>query len=103
MALAYTKGWLEHVGHRRFTAQCDGEPAIQEFVRLATVSVGDNVRVQKRIAPVNSHGSQGSVERCIQTLAGLIRASKFELEALVKGRLPCRQGVVTFMPAYAAW
>ena len=51
LTLAYTNGWLEHVGHRRLPPpQCGGEPAIQEFVRLATVSLGEYVRVQRRTA-----------------------------------------------------
>ena len=107
-ALALTS-WLRELGHIHITLQTDGEPAIQSLVdlireRLASGNAGVVIdRVAVQTSPVDSHASNGAVERSIQTLRGLARTYIAGLERRCGQELPANSVWWCWAMRHAAW
>ena len=54
-------------------------------------------------SPVGSKGSNGIVERAVQTIEGQIRVMKLALEARIGREIDAEANVVTFMAEYAGY
>ena len=69
--------WLRELGHPRFDLQSDGEPAAKKVIELTRARLaelgGDMPHITLRTSPVESHASNGHVERAIRTVRGLAR------------------------------
>ena len=54
-------------------------------------------------SPVASHGSNGIVERAVQTVEGQIRVMKLALEGRLGQKIDAEANVVVFMVEYASY
>ena len=101
--------WLRELGHLHITMQTDGEPAIQSIVdsikaKLASGTAGVVIdRVAVQASPVDSHGSNGSVERAVQTVRGLARTYIKCLEKRCGQELPANSPWWCWAVRHAAW
>ena len=83
----------------------DQEPAIAYLVKDLVLERGDEKgsRTIVEESPVGSSGSNGVVERAVQTVEGQIRVLRFALEARIGKDVPAGSNVVVFMAEYAAY
>ena len=83
----------------------DQEPAIKYLVKDIVLERGDepDCRTVVEESPVGSSGSNGVIERAVQTIEGQVRVLKLALENRVKAKVPADSNVVTFMAEYAAY
>ena len=101
--------WLRELGHIHITMQSDGEPAIQSVVdsikaRLASGNAGVTIdRVAVQTSPVDSHASNGAVERAVQTVRGFARTCMAGLERRCGQELPASSVWWCWAVRHAAW
>ena len=82
----------------------DQEPAIAYLVKDIVLERGDEkgCRTIVEQSPVGSSGSNGVVERAVQTVEGQVRVLKLALESRI-GDVPAAANVVAFMAECAAY
>jgi len=83
----------------------DQEPAIEYLVKDIVDARGDEKgsRTLVEESPVKSKGSNGLVERAVQTIEGQIRVMKLALEGRLGMKVDAEANVVAFMADYAAY
>ena len=95
---------IHELGDRgaRILVKTDQEPAICTWVK-DLVQAREEGRTIVEEAPVKSSGSNGRVERAVQTLEGHIRMLLLGLEQRLGFKVDAREPIVTYMPEYAAY
>ena len=88
--------------HADIIVKTDQEPAIESLIKDVKESRGGQ-RTLVEESPVQSHGSNGIVERAVQAIEGLIRTMKSALEARLQGAIKADSPIVTFMAEYASY
>jgi hypothetical protein len=83
----------------------DQEPAIAYLVKDIVAERGNEAGCRTIVeeSPVRSHGSNGVVERAVQTIEGQIRVMKLALEDRIGRAVDAEAPVVTFMAEYASY
>jgi hypothetical protein len=83
----------------------DQEPAIAYLVKDIVAERGNEAGCRTIVeeSPVRSHGSNGVVERAVQTIEGQIRVMKLALEDRIGRAVDAEALVVTFMAEYASY
>jgi hypothetical protein len=83
----------------------DQEPAIKYLAKDIVLERGNEPGCRTIIeeSPVGSSGSNGVVERAVQSVEGQIRALKLALENRIKFKISAKSNVVTFLAEYAAY
>ena len=83
----------------------DQEPAIKYLAKDIVLERGNEpgCRTILEESPVGSSGSNGVVERAVQSIEGQVRAMKLALENRIKVKVSAQSNVVAFMAGYAAY
>ena len=83
----------------------DQETAIEYLVKDIVEARGDEngSRTIVEESPVKSKGSNGVMERAVQTIEGQIRVMKLALEGRLKRKVEADKNVVMFMAEYAGY
>ena len=83
----------------------DQEPAIEYLMKDIVEARGNDkgCRTIVEESPVKSKGSNGIVERAVQTIEGQIRVMKLALEGRLGQKIDAEANVVAFMAEYAAY
>jgi hypothetical protein len=83
----------------------DQEPAIQYLIKDLVAERGDESghRTIVEESPVASSGSNGIVERAVQTVEGQIRVLKLALEERLGMKIAASSNIVAFLAEYAAY
>jgi hypothetical protein len=86
-ACASINEYLDELGYLSMEVQVDGEPAFQALMHGVIAErikkygkEAAQIQIRLRVAPKDSHASQGSVDSGIKTVAGLSRTARFSLE-----------------------
>ena len=80
----------------------DQEPAIKLLVKCLVEERGDECTLVEE-APVGSKGSNGIVERAVQTIEGQVRVMKLALEDRLGMSIDAEANVMTFLAEYAGY
>ena len=86
----------------RILVKTDQEPAIKTWVN-DLIAARPEGRTIAEESPVKSSGSNGRVERAVQTLEGQIRILLLSLEGHLGRAVDAKEPIVTYMPEYAAY
>ena len=99
-----TVEFMEEVGDKatRVTINSDQEPGITYLVN-DVIQIGPQGQTCIEGSPVKSSGSNGHVERGIQSMEGQVRAMLLALEGRLGRNLSARELIVNCMPEYAAY
>ena len=89
-------------GSQAIVVKTDQEPSIKAIVE-DLVKEREEGRTIVEESPVQSSGSNGIVERRVQSIEGHLRVMLLELESRVGGEVDAGEPIVTFMPEYAAY
>lgn len=83
----------------------DQEPAIKYLVKDLVAERGSEPghRTLVEESPVQSSGSNGVVERAVQSIEGQIRVLKMALEERIGVKVPASHCIVTFLAEYSAY
>jgi hypothetical protein len=83
----------------------DQEPAIAFLIKDLVAERGDEqgCRTLVEQSPVGSSGSNGVVERAVQTVEGQVRVLKLALEGRLGMKVTATSNIVTFLAEYAAY
>jgi hypothetical protein len=83
----------------------DQEPAIKFLVKDLVAERGSEPGHKTLVeeSPVQSSGSNGVVERAVQTIEGQVRVLKLALEERLGQEVPASHCIVTFLADYAAY
>jgi hypothetical protein len=83
----------------------DQENAIKFLVKVLVAERGGEPGHKTLVeeSPVQSSGSNGVVERAVQSVEGQVRVLKMVLEERIGAKVPASHGVVTFLAAYSAY
>ena len=74
-------GMIRRVGVQRFLFKSDLEPAIIELKKqVATRLAEHGVEAVMEVTPVDDHQANGTIERAVQTVAGMVRTHKLATE-----------------------
>ena len=99
--------FLAECGHQAgdIIIKTDQENAINFLVKDIVLERGDErgCRTIVEESPVASSGSNGGVERAVQTVEGQIRSLKLALEGRIGREINAEAAVVTFIAEYAAY
>ena len=88
--------------HTDIVVKTNYEPAIEYLVKqVKEARVGQRTLVEE--SPVQSHASNGIVERAVQQIEGLIRTMKSALADRLEGEIRAASPIVTFMLEYASY
>ena len=80
----------------------DQEPAIETLIRDVATSRGARLTMMEQ-SPVGSSGSNGGVERAVQSVEGQLRTLKSACEARLGTPIRPEERITTFMAEYAAY
>ena len=80
----------------------DQEPAIEALMEDVIKTRGKEITLLER-SPVGSSGSNGLVERGVQSVEGVIRTLKSALEERIGARIRAEEKIVIFIAEYAAY
>jgi hypothetical protein len=96
--------FLEELGDkdRRIIIKNDQEPSMKYLIS-DVVAQREEGRTILEESPVKSSGSNGIVERGIQSMENQVRAIFLGLQERMGGKLDARERIVTFIPEYAAY
>ena len=101
-AKAFVKGFLDEVGfHGDLLIQTDSEPPIRDFARA--VAQQRTARTLLRTTGVGSHQANGGVERWIQSVCGLARTLRADLEGNYGVSVQSGSVLVPWMIRHAGW
>ena len=96
--------FMEEIGDRstKVIVKTDQEPSIKYLVKdvIDARPLGQTVVEE---SPVKSSGSNGRVERGIQSLEGQLRALLLAFEGRIGREVNAKEPIVTFMPEYASY
>ena len=99
--------FMEECGSRSryIIVKTDQEPAIEYLVKDIAEARGDEKgsRTIVEELPVRSKGSNGIVERAVQTIEGQIRVMKLALEGRLQRKVNAAANVVAFMAEHAGY
>ena len=101
-AKAFVKGFLDEVGfHGDLLIQTDSEPSIRDFARA--VAQQRTARTLLRTTAVGNHQANGGVERWIQSVCGLARTLRADLEGNYGVSVQSGSVLVPWMIRHAGW
>ena len=99
-AILFVRKVIDILGHRKLIIQTDSENAATSLAKNVASSCQN---VFTRVAPKRSHQSQGSVERGIQTLQGLLRTHISSLEYSAQIKVMIGQPVFLWLIRHCCW
>ena len=89
-------------GASKIIIKNDQEPSIKYLIKDVVDSRPEGQTVLEE-SPVKSSGSNGRIERCVQSLEGQLRCMLLSLERRLKREISAKEPIITFMPEYAAF
>jgi hypothetical protein len=110
-AIDYPSKWFETLGYRRLVLHTGSKSSIVELAKAIlakfTAKFDDDdrrkVQLTRRESPVESHQSLGAGERANQTVEGLWRATRTDLEESLNKKLKVTGSVLAWPPQCVAW
>ena len=96
--------FIEEVGdaNNKIIVKTDQEPAIRTFTKDLIEARPENRTIAEE-SPVKSSGSNGKVERAVQTVEAQIRGLLLTFETQIGRRVDPREPIVSHIPEYASF
>ena len=93
---------VKRTGLRKFIFKSDQETSIVDLKKKVEAELGSNFEIIMEVSPVNEHESNGTIERAVQTVGGMIRTHKLALERAYGQTLGAGHAVVQWLIMHAA-
>ena len=92
---------IRHTGLTHFLFKSDQEVSIVDLKNKVIEELGGGYRIMKEASPVAEHQANGTVERAILTVGGMIRTQKVALEIAYGGELAADHASLPWLIQYS--
>lgn len=95
--------WIDSLGHTKVVMKCDNEPAIVALARDIRANRAEGMETAIEHSPTGESQSNGTAERGIGIIEGVIRTMKDALESRIGTTIPATCKALTWLVEHAAY